>query len=337
MSDAETIEQAEPASDRDAREPVDTTGPVERAAGRDRPTPDPDLHEAPPKPRRGKTVHGEAANAGHRVLAPDDAEVEAYLETALKAPGPERSPQDRPGAGLPSGSPATAEPDTVVVLDFGSQFAQLIARRVRELNVYSELLPHDTPWSEIERRHPRAIILSGGPNSVYDEDAPRPDATIWSGRIPVLGICYGAQLMAHRAGRRRPARDQARVRPGDGDDHRGRRPVRRSRPRPAGLDEPRRLDHPAARGLPSDRPDRLDAVRRPGRPGPQACTGSSSTPRSSTRRAAATSCATSSSGSPAPGRPGRRPTSSSRRSPRSGRGSTPTPARSARTGWSSAP
>ncbi|HKO33326.1 MAG TPA: glutamine-hydrolyzing GMP synthase [Candidatus Limnocylindria bacterium] len=93
-----------------------------------------------------------------------------------------------------------AEPDTVVILDFGSQFAQLIARRIRELNVYSELLPHDTPWDEIERRHPKAIILSGGPASVYDADAPRPDPAVWSGRIPVLGICYGLQLMAHELG-----------------------------------------------------------------------------------------------------------------------------------------
>jgi GMP synthase (glutamine-hydrolysing) len=143
---------------------------------------------------RGKTVHGEAANAGHRVLAPDDAEVEAYLETALNAAGPERSPDDRP-----AGAILTA-PATVVVLDFGSQFAQLIARRVRELDVYSELLPFDTPVEELERRGARAIILSGGPNSVYDEGAPRPDPAIWSGRIPVLGICYGAQLMAHELG-----------------------------------------------------------------------------------------------------------------------------------------
>ena len=143
---------------------------------------------------RGKTVHGEAANAGHRVLAPDDAEVEAYLETALKAPSPDRSPDDRPG-----GATATT-PGPVVVLDFGSQFAQLIARRVRELDVYSELLPHDTPYAELERRGTRAIILSGGPMSVYDEAAPKPDAALWSGRIPVLGICYGAQLMAHELG-----------------------------------------------------------------------------------------------------------------------------------------
>jgi GMP synthase (glutamine-hydrolysing) len=140
---------------------------------------------------KGKTVHGEAANAGHRVLAPDDAEVEAYLETALHAPAPERAPSDHAEAG---------DSGTIAVLDFGSQFAQLIARRVRELNVYSELLPHDTPLAELERRGTTAIILSGGPNSVYDDGAPRPDPAIWSGRLPVLGICYGAQLMAHELG-----------------------------------------------------------------------------------------------------------------------------------------
>ena len=151
-------------------------------------------------PKRGKTVHGDPANAGHRVLAPDDAEVEAYLETALKAPAPDRSPDDRPGAGLAGPIADAGGHDTVVILDFGSQFAQLIARRVRELNVYSELLPHDTPWSEIERRRPKAVILSGGPNSVYDVGAPMPDGHVWSGRVPVLGICYGAQLMARELG-----------------------------------------------------------------------------------------------------------------------------------------
>ncbi len=149
---------------------------------------------APEPTKRGKTVHGAEANAGHRILAPDDAEVEAYLETALKAPAPDRSADDRPS------QIGATERQTVVVLDFGSQFAQLIARRVRELDVYSELLPHDTPYEELERRGARAIILSGGPNSVYDEDAPKPDPAVWSGRIPVLGICYGAHLMARELG-----------------------------------------------------------------------------------------------------------------------------------------
>ena len=150
--------------------------------------------EPSPSAERGKTVHGELANAGHRVLGSDDAEVEAYLEVALDAPAPDRSPTDPPVAAV------VPEPGVVAILDFGSQFAQLIARRVRELNVYSELLPHDTPLAELERRGVRAIILSGGPNSVYDEGAPRPDASIWSGRLPVLGICYGAQLMATELG-----------------------------------------------------------------------------------------------------------------------------------------
>ena len=153
-----------------------------------------------PARQRGTTVHGEAANAGHRVLAPDDAEVEAYLEVALDAGAPERPEIDRPGGAVARGEPSASEPDTVVVLDFGSQLAQLIARRVRELHVYSELLPHDTPYAELERRRPRAIILSGGPTSVYDENAPKPDPAIWNGRIPVLGICYGAQLMALELG-----------------------------------------------------------------------------------------------------------------------------------------
>ncbi|HLY35871.1 MAG TPA: glutamine-hydrolyzing GMP synthase [Candidatus Limnocylindria bacterium] len=86
------------------------------------------------------------------------------------------------------------------MLDFGGQYAQLIARRVRELHVYSELLPHDTPWAEIARRRPKALILSGGPASVYDADAPNADPAIWSSGIPVLGICYGLQLMARELG-----------------------------------------------------------------------------------------------------------------------------------------
>jgi GMP synthase (glutamine-hydrolysing) len=147
-----------------------------------------DTTQPKPPTQRGRTVHGEPANAGHRVLAPDDAEVEAYLEQALHAPPPARA-EEGPGG-----------PDSVVILDFGSQFAQLIARRVRELNVYSELLPHDTPWAEIEARRPKAIILSGGPSSVYDPGAPTADPALWSGRIPVLGICYGLQLMAHQLG-----------------------------------------------------------------------------------------------------------------------------------------
>jgi GMP synthase (glutamine-hydrolysing) len=96
-------------------------------------------------------------------------------------------------------SPAAAQP-TVAVLDFGSQYTQLIARRVRELGVYSELLPSDAPESEIARLHPAAFILSGGPASVYDEGAPQLPAYVLRSGKPVLGICYGMQLITHALG-----------------------------------------------------------------------------------------------------------------------------------------
>jgi GMP synthase (glutamine-hydrolysing) len=95
---------------------------------------------------------------------------------------------------------ASAPAENVVVLDFGSQTARLIARRVRECNVYSELLPHDTPWEEIERRKPKGIILSGSPSSVYDANPPTCDPRVFSGQLPVLGICYGLQLLTHQLG-----------------------------------------------------------------------------------------------------------------------------------------
>ena len=87
--------------------------------------------------------------------------------------------------------------DTIVILDFGSQYSQLIARRVRECHVYSELMPYDAPRAEVERLNPVGYILSGGPASVYEEGAPQlPTYILESGR-PVLGICYGMQLLAH--------------------------------------------------------------------------------------------------------------------------------------------
>ncbi len=85
----------------------------------------------------------------------------------------------------------------VVVLDFGSQYTRLIARRLRELRAYSVILPGDAPWAEIERQNPEAIVLSGGPSSVFDPGALRPDPAVLTGRVPVLGICYGMQYLAH--------------------------------------------------------------------------------------------------------------------------------------------
>jgi GMP synthase (glutamine-hydrolysing) len=84
----------------------------------------------------------------------------------------------------------------IVVLDFGGQYSQLIARRVREARVYSEMLPYDTPVEEISARELEGIILSGGPCSVYGEGSPRVDERIFELGVPILGICYGMQLMA---------------------------------------------------------------------------------------------------------------------------------------------
>jgi GMP synthase (glutamine-hydrolysing) len=89
---------------------------------------------------------------------------------------------------------------TIVVLDFGSQFTQLIARRLRELSVYSEILPFDTSLRDIAARRPVGIILSGGPKSVREDGAPRFDPAVFEAGVPVLGICYGMQLMTDTLG-----------------------------------------------------------------------------------------------------------------------------------------
>jgi len=93
-----------------------------------------------------------------------------------------------------------ARPTTVLVVDFGAQYAQLIARRVREARVYSEIVPHDITAAEVERRRPAAIILSGGPKSVHVDGAPQLDPAIYDLGIPILGICYGSQLIAQQLG-----------------------------------------------------------------------------------------------------------------------------------------
>jgi GMP synthase (glutamine-hydrolysing) len=93
-----------------------------------------------------------------------------------------------------------AEHDLVLVVDFGAQYAQLIARRVREARVYSEIVPHSMPVAEMLAKEPKAIILSGGPSSVYEEGAPAIDAGIFDAKVPVFGMCYGFQLMAQALG-----------------------------------------------------------------------------------------------------------------------------------------
>jgi GMP synthase (glutamine-hydrolysing) len=113
-------------------------------------------------------------------------------DTAVTAPEPVAE----------QGDTMVAAAEEVVVLDYGGQYSQLIARRVRDCGVFSELLPHSVPLEEIARRKPRGIILSGGPASVYAEGAPRLDRGLLELGVPVMGICYGMQLLVHELGGR---------------------------------------------------------------------------------------------------------------------------------------
>ena len=90
--------------------------------------------------------------------------------------------------------------ENIIVLDFGGQYKQLIARRVRECHVYCEIHPYTMPVEELKKKEPKGIILTGGPNSVYGEEAVLCDQEIFHLGIPVLGICYGSQLMAQLLG-----------------------------------------------------------------------------------------------------------------------------------------
>ena len=124
---------------------------------------------------------------GRRVAASDDLEVSAYLEIAsgAEAESPGSSRQVNEG---------------IAVIDFGSQYSHLIARRVRELKVYSEIASPQDPWEKIERINPKGIILSGGPASVYEDGAPLIPSWVFERRLPVLGICYGMQALVHQLG-----------------------------------------------------------------------------------------------------------------------------------------
>src|SRR5919106_2555669 len=90
--------------------------------------------------------------------------------------------------------------ELVLILDFGSQFGQLIARRVREQNVFCQIVRHDIPAARVKELNPKGIILSGGPASVYEPGAPHCDPAIFELGVPVLGICYGMQLACHYLG-----------------------------------------------------------------------------------------------------------------------------------------
>ena len=90
--------------------------------------------------------------------------------------------------------------DKIVVLDFGSQYSHLICRRIREFSVYAELVPYDISYEELQKLNPKGIVFSGGPSSVYDSDAPVPESKIFEMDLPILGICYGHQLIVNKYG-----------------------------------------------------------------------------------------------------------------------------------------
>ena len=90
--------------------------------------------------------------------------------------------------------------DKIIVLDFGSQYSHLICRRIREFSVYAELVPFDISFDKLREMNPKGIIFSGGPSSVYNKDSPRPDSKVFQLDLPLLGICYGHQLIVDNFG-----------------------------------------------------------------------------------------------------------------------------------------
>ena len=129
---------------------------------------------------------------GLRVTASSDVEVSNYLKIAEEKTGKQPIEIEQPTK--------ETEREAIVIIDFGSQYSMLIARRVRELQVYCELVSHTTPWEKIASLNPKGFILSGGPSSVYEADAPLAPAYVYEKHLPVLGICYGMQAITHQLG-----------------------------------------------------------------------------------------------------------------------------------------
>jgi GMP synthase (glutamine-hydrolysing) len=128
----------------------------------------------------------------HRVATSDDIEVSTYLEIARELQGEQLTSK------VETISPGARE--AIAVIDFGSQYSHLIARRVRECHVYCELIPFDEPWEKIASFQPKGFILSGGPASVYQPKAPLAPPQLYASHLPILGICYGTQAIAHQLG-----------------------------------------------------------------------------------------------------------------------------------------
>lgn len=129
-------------------------------------------------------------NKSHRIAASDDIEVSTYLEIAES--GSQQPAIERAVSGT--------EREAIVVIDFGSQYSMLIARRIRECQVYCEIVSYDTPWEKVSSLNPKGFILSGGPASVYASDAPEAPAYVFESHLPILGICYGMQVLAKQLG-----------------------------------------------------------------------------------------------------------------------------------------
>jgi GMP synthase (glutamine-hydrolysing) len=132
------------------------------------------------------------AEKSRRIATSGDIEVSTYLEIAKEIAG------EQPAA--PKEAIPPVQREAIVIIDFGSQYSLLIARRVREYQVYCELVSPDTPWEKIAPLNPRGFILSGGPASVYESGAPLAPPYIYESRLPILGICYGMQVLTHQLG-----------------------------------------------------------------------------------------------------------------------------------------
>jgi len=133
----------------------------------------------------------EASKVDHRVATSGDIEVSTYLEIAKEIGGEPTAVAEEA---------VSSEREAIVVIDFGSQYSLLIARRIRECQVYCELVPYDAPWEKIAPLKPKGFILSGGPAGVYEPGAPMAPAYIYQSRLPVLGICYGMGVLAQQLG-----------------------------------------------------------------------------------------------------------------------------------------
>ena len=127
-----------------------------------------------------------------RVTTSGDIEVSTYLEIAKEIAGEQPAVAEEAVSG--------AKQEAIIVIDFGSQYSLLIARRIRECNVYCELVAHDTPWEKIAALNPKGFVLSGGPFSVYDPKAPLAQSYVYESHLPVLGICYGMQAITKQLG-----------------------------------------------------------------------------------------------------------------------------------------